>query len=138
MGAHIPHNPHIQDFAGTLHVAKIFFNIDVVKAFHHIPIEPTDIPNTAIIKPFGLFEYLRTPFLLRNAKWTSQPSPNQVLLGLSFCFVYVDGILICSKRKEKHVEHLRQLLAPVDDLDAVLNPAKTDFAVPDRDGSWTP
>jgi hypothetical protein len=62
--------PHIQDFTQGLEGMKVFAKIDLMRAFHQIPIHPDDIEKTAVITPFGLFEFLRMPFGLRNAAQT--------------------------------------------------------------------
>ena len=59
--------PHIQDFASQLAGASMFSKIDLVRGYHQIPVAAEDVSKTAVITPFGLFEFLRTPFGLKNA-----------------------------------------------------------------------
>ncbi|XP_064479076.1 uncharacterized protein LOC135392289 [Ornithodoros turicata] len=50
--------PNIQDFTMNLAGTKYFSKIDLTKAYHQIPVAPEDVPKTAIVTPFGLFEFL--------------------------------------------------------------------------------
>ena len=53
---------------------------------------PADIPKTAIITPFSLFELLCLPFSLQNAAQTFQRMIDRIFCDLPICFVYLDNI----------------------------------------------
>ncbi|GFX47506.1 hypothetical protein TNCV_618651 [Trichonephila clavipes] len=85
--------PNILDFTSNLHGTKIYSHIDLVKAYHQIPINPDDVHKSAIITPFGLFESTRMQFGLCNAAATFQRFIDEVLRNLPFVFAFVDDIL---------------------------------------------
>ncbi len=78
--------PNMQDLSNGLHGCTVFSKIDLVKGYHQIPVVTDDIPKTEIITPFGLFEYLFTPFDLSNAAETFQRMMNRTTDGLEGVF----------------------------------------------------
>jgi Reverse transcriptase (RNA-dependent DNA polymerase) len=69
------------------------------------------------------------PFELMNAPAIFQVYINHVLRGLvdNFCIVYLNNILIFSKTKKEHLQHLKLVIKHLHRTDLYANSKKCDF-----------
>jgi len=100
--------PNMLDFAARAAGCTYFSKIDLKKGYHQVPMNAADIPKTAITTPFGLFEFTRMTFGMRNGGNTFQPLIDHTLSGLENASPYLDDILVFSKTEEDHRRHLQE------------------------------
>lgn len=125
--------PHIHDLLNNFLGKRIFTTLDMVRAYYHVPVEDSDIPKTAVITPFGLFEFTRMQFGLCNASQTFQRFMNRIFGDLDFVVVFVDDICIASISEEEHRDHIRVVFERLQQNGLVLNLTKCRFALKEVD-----
>ncbi|KAK1628023.1 hypothetical protein QYE76_002338 [Lolium multiflorum] len=104
--------PRIQDLFDQVRGAGVFSKIDLRSGYHQIKIKKEDVPKTAFVSRYGHHEYLVVPFGLTNAPTIFMNLMNKIFMPCldKFVIVFIDDILIYSKDKAEHAEHLRIVL----------------------------
>jgi hypothetical protein len=104
--------PRIEDLFDQMKGASVFSKIYLRSGYHQLKIRESDIPKTAFHIRYGLYEYTVMSFGLTNAPAYFLYLMNKVFMEYldRFIIVFTDEILIFSKMREEHEEHLRLVL----------------------------
>ena len=104
--------PRIDDLFDQLKGARVYFKIDLSTGYHQLRVREADISKIAFRTRYRHFEFTVMPFGLTNAPAAFMDLMHRVfqLYLDQFVVVFVDDILIYSKSKEEHEDHLRVVL----------------------------
>ncbi|GJS11874.1 putative reverse transcriptase domain-containing protein [Tanacetum coccineum] len=104
--------PRIEDLFDQLQGSQYFSKIDIRSGYHQLRVHENDIPKTAFRTRYGHFEFIIMPFGSTNAPVVFMDLMNRVCRPYldKFVIVFIDDILIYSKTREEHEEHLGLVL----------------------------
>ncbi|GJS61017.1 putative reverse transcriptase domain-containing protein [Tanacetum coccineum] len=95
-----------------LHGSSVYLKIDLRSGYHQLRVREEDIPKTAFRTRYSHYEFQVMPFGLTNAPAVFIDLMNRVCKPYldKFVIIYIDDILIYSKNKQEHEEHLKLIL----------------------------
>ncbi|GJR03824.1 putative reverse transcriptase domain-containing protein, partial [Tanacetum coccineum] len=104
--------PRIDDLFNQLQGSSVYSKIDLRSGYHQLRVREEDIPKTAFRTRYGHYEFQVMPFGLTNALDVFMDLMNRVCKPYldKFVIVFIDDILIYSKSKQEHEEHLKLIL----------------------------
>jgi len=109
--------PRIDDLFDQLKGATVFYKIELRSRYHQFMIKDEDIHKKIFRTGYGHCEFVVVPFGLTNAPNTFMCLMNSVLIKYldNFFLVFVNDILVYSKTKQEHEEHLKLVLKVIRD-----------------------
>ncbi|GKE29156.1 putative reverse transcriptase domain-containing protein [Tanacetum coccineum] len=90
----------------------VYTKIDLRSGYHQLRVRDEDIPKTVFRTRYGHYEFQVMPFGLTNEPVVFMDLINLVCKPYldKFVIVFIDDILIYSRNKEEHANHLRIIL----------------------------
>ncbi|KAL0395197.1 UNVERIFIED_CONTAM: Pro-Pol polyprotein [Sesamum latifolium] len=123
--------PRIDQLVDSTSGCELLSMMDASQGYHQIMLAPEDRKKVSFITSEGTFCYVAMPFGLKNAGATYQRLIDKIFrpqIGKNV-EVYVDDMLVKSKKTEEHVEDLEETFSVLRKYKLKLNPAKCAFGV---------
>jgi hypothetical protein len=104
--------PRIDDIFDQLCVVCVFAKVDLCSGYQQLKVRECDIPKTALVLRYGLFQFTVMSFGLTNALAYFMYMMNEVFMYYlnKFVVVFINDILVFSRSEEAHEGHLRLVL----------------------------
>ncbi|GJR01740.1 putative reverse transcriptase domain-containing protein [Tanacetum coccineum] len=124
--------PRIDDLFDQLQGSTVYSKIDLRSGYHQLRVRKEDIPKTAFRTCYGHYEFQVMPFGLTNVPAVFMDLMNRVYKPYldKFMIVFIDDILIYSRNKEEHEEHLKLILELLKKEELYAKFSKCEFWIP--------
>ena len=123
--------PLIEEVIGKIMGCQHLTRLDIIAAFNELRMDPGSEDLTTFVTALGAYKYKVLPFGLTNGPSSFQQYINEVLWEFldDFCQAYLDDILIYSKSKKEHRDHVRKVLSRLREAGLQVDIKKCEFDV---------
>ncbi|GJY57319.1 putative reverse transcriptase domain-containing protein [Tanacetum coccineum] len=124
--------PRIDDLFDQLQRSSVYSKMDLRSGYHQLRVREEYISKTAFRTRYGHYEFQVMPFGLTNAPAVFMDLMNRVCKPYldKFVIVFIDDILIYSKNKQEHEEHLKIILELLKKEELYAKFSKCEFWIP--------
>nr|GFA34918.1 putative reverse transcriptase domain-containing protein [Tanacetum cinerariifolium] len=122
----------IDDLFDQFQGSSVYSRINLRSGYPQLHVSEADIPKTAFRNRYGHYEFQVMLFGLMNEPTVFMDLMNRVCKPYlyKFVIVFIDDILIYSKNKEKHKEHLKLILKLLKKEELYAKFSKCEFRIP--------
>ncbi|GKA18592.1 putative reverse transcriptase domain-containing protein [Tanacetum coccineum] len=124
--------PRIDDLFDQLQGLSVYSKIDLRSGYHQLRVREEDISKTAFRTRYRHYEFQVMPFGLTNAPAVFMDLMDRVCKPYldKFVIIVIDDILIYSKNKKEHEEHLKLILELLKKEELYAKFSKCEFWIP--------
>ncbi|MBW0532402.1 hypothetical protein O181_072117 [Austropuccinia psidii MF-1] len=122
--------PRIHETLNQLSKERFITSMDSLKGFHQNVSTPHAKILLIIIAHWGIYEYLRMPFGIKNAPSHYQRMMNTIFpheLSEGWLIIYIDDIIICSETWKLHLERPSLVLKKILQVNMKISLKKCNF-----------
>ncbi|GKC31280.1 putative reverse transcriptase domain-containing protein, partial [Tanacetum coccineum] len=124
--------PRINDLFDQLQGSNVYSKIDLRSGYHLLRVREEYVPKTTFRTRYGHYEFQFMPFGLTNAPEVFMDLMNRVCKPYldKFVIVFIDDILIYSRNRNEHEEHLKAILELLEKDELYAKFSKCEFWIP--------
>lgn len=110
--------------------SKVYSSIDLLQAYHQVPISDASRPLTGFNTPFGHFNYKVIPQGCKIGSQALGRLVEEVFSDLQYkcLLIYADDLIIFSDSPENHLRDLKEVLTRLRSVNLTVNPDKISLA----------
>jgi thymidylate kinase/transposase InsO family protein len=118
--------PTVNGILYNLGQARYVSCCDLMNGYWQLPLHPDSVATSAFVTPWGIYEWLVTPFGLTGAPASFQRIMQNLMRDFigKFAFVYLDDFIAYSSTFEDHLEHLGKIFDKLRSAGLKINPKK--------------
>ena len=121
------HIPRVDELFTKLQEGQNFSKLDMSDAYLQVELDDATKKVLVVNTHKGLFRYNRLSFGPAPAPAIFQKLVDNLVSGITYVAAYLDDVIVTGRTKEEHLQHLKQVLAALNEYGMKLRLGKCEF-----------